>query len=502
MKWLSVSFVVCSSLLGESGWCQSKFVQYFFESGKVSSEGWMVDGKPDLEWKSYYESGGIKSIGKRKNGELDSIWEFYTDKGLREKMTTYKKGLRNGLEISYDVKGRKSSEINFESGIRNGEAKYFYATGEVRQILKFKENKEEGRSLEYAEDGRIITEYTYRSGFVYAEERINRYDKENQKTGVWKTFFANGRVQEEGIWQQGKKHGIFKYYDETGKFLSIERYEWGVLMVDDQATQLPDIKREYYSDGTLASEGTMMGGKKQGNFRLYDKDGREVDGELYDKDKLMARGRIDSLGRREGEWIFYYDTGEKRSEGRYERGMKQGPWKFYYKNGKPEQEGNYKDDLAYGSWKWYYLSGLLHRDEFYKKGKEDGTCVEYDTVGVVLNQGEYIEGYKTGVWKLWVNDHREEGEFVDGERNGIWLWYLDSGQKVFEGKFENGIAVERHRKWHPNGNIMEAGKYEAGERNGKWQYYNELGMLDLELEYDAGRVIRINGVKIIVSEID
>ena len=47
---------------------------------------------------------------------------------------------------------------------------------------------------------------------------------------------------------------------------------------------------------------------------------------------------------------------------------------------------------------------------------------------------------------------------------------------------------------------MESGKYEAGERNGKWQFYNELGIVDLELEYESGRVVRINGAKIIISE--
>lgn len=502
MKRVCLISLFCCVLCNQKLLCQAKFVQYFFESGKVSSEGWMVDGKPDLEWKSYYESGNIKTVGKRKQGELDSIWEFYSLNGLRERVTTYRNGLREGLETTYDNKGKKQSDIHFVAGIKNGEAKYYYPTGEIRQVVKFNENKEEGRSLEYAEDGRIITEYTYRSGFIYAEEKINRYDKENLKTGIWKIFFENGKVQEEGSWHQGQKHGIYKYYDDTGKFLRIERYELGVLLTEDESTKLPDIKREYYPDGTLASEGTMIGGKKQGNFRLYDKDGNETGGELYDKDKVIARGMIDSLGRREGKWIFYYETGEKRSEGIYEKGMKQGAWNFYFKNGKTEQQGNYKDDFAYGSWKWYYLSGMLHREEYYKKGKEDGLSVEYDSTGIVLNQGNYIEGYKTGVWKLWVNDHREEGEFVDGERNGEWLWYMGNGQKVFEGKFENGLAVEKHRKWHPNGNIMEVGKYEAGERNGKWQYYNDAGICDLELEYEAGIVVRINGVKIIESEVD
>jgi antitoxin component YwqK of YwqJK toxin-antitoxin module len=502
MKVLRRIWILLFILWSEKYVCQKKFVQFFYDSGKLSSEGWMVDGKPDLEWKSFYESGQIKSAGKRKFGELDSIWEFFTEQGYPEKKTSYKNGLKDGLEILFDAKGKKLSEIQFEKGIRSGQAQYYYPGGALWKLVKFKENKEEGRSLEYAEDGRIITEYLYKSGFVYAEERINRYDSEQQKTGVWKIFFESGMVREEGGWQKGLKHGIHKYYDDTGKFLKIERYEMGMLIENDESTSVPDIRREYYANGIISSEGTMIGGKKQGNFRLYNEQGEENGGELYDKDRLVARGMIDSLGRRQGDWIFFYESGEKYSEGRYDRGMKQGPWKFYYKNGKTEQEGSYSNDLAFGSWKWYFNTGALHREEFYKKGKEDGTSVEYDTVGVVINQGEYIEGYRTGQWNLWVNDHREEGEFVDGERNGLWLWYYGEDQKAFEGKFENGLAVGTHKKWHPNGNLMEVGKYEAGERNGKWQFFNEYGISDLELEYSAGRVIRINGAKILETEMD
>ncbi|MBP5782526.1 MAG: hypothetical protein J6W04_03195, partial [Bacteroidales bacterium] len=45
----------------------SDFVQFFYPNGKVvSSEGFMVDGKPDGYWKSYYENGNLKSEGNRK----------------------------------------------------------------------------------------------------------------------------------------------------------------------------------------------------------------------------------------------------------------------------------------------------------------------------------------------------------------------------------------------------------------------------------------------------
>ena len=55
--------------------------QFFYPDGSVSSEGTMVNGKPDGYWKSYYQDGTLKSVGKRTNFQLDSIWCFYDEHG-------------------------------------------------------------------------------------------------------------------------------------------------------------------------------------------------------------------------------------------------------------------------------------------------------------------------------------------------------------------------------------------------------------------------------------
>ena len=41
--------------------------QFFYDNGKLASEGFLHNGKPDGYWKSYYETGIIKSEGNRKN---------------------------------------------------------------------------------------------------------------------------------------------------------------------------------------------------------------------------------------------------------------------------------------------------------------------------------------------------------------------------------------------------------------------------------------------------
>src|SRR5687768_10347764 len=66
--------------------------KFFYENGKISSEGYLKNGKPDGYWKNYFPNGKIKIEGNRKNFELDSIWKFYDEKGHLTKTISYKKG--------------------------------------------------------------------------------------------------------------------------------------------------------------------------------------------------------------------------------------------------------------------------------------------------------------------------------------------------------------------------------------------------------------------------
>lgn len=176
--------------------------------------------------------------------------------------------------------------------------------------------------------------------------------------------------------------------------------------------------------------------------------------------------------------------------------MKEGNWTYFYANGKQEQTGVYKMDWPTGAWKWYYLNGQLHREEVHRNGREDGTSIEYDTLGVIINEGEYTAGARNGKWKLTVNDHTEEGHFLDGERDGVWIWYYGNGSKMFEGEFQSGIPMGKHKYWYDNGQIEMMGKYKAGEMEGRWDYFDNNGFPAMQLDYEEGSVTRINGQKI------
>lgn len=478
----------------------AQYVKYTYPNGIVSSEGTMVNGKPDGYWKTYYPDGGLKSEGNRLQFKLDSTWLFYRDDSTLERRITYREDIKQGKETRYNAKGKPEEEWNNSNGIKTGKSVYYYDTGELWKVIAFVNNKEEGKGIEYDKDGRIISHYVFKNGFIYSHEQINRYNNVNKRTGIWRELYANGEVRMEGNYTNGLKNGVFKNYDKQGKLLSIEQYVDDILVEGDEATGIPDIREEFYSDGQVKTSGSYKNGKKHGTFRNYDPRGKEQDAHLYEQDVKIAEGQLDSLGRRIGAWTFYYPTGQIKYKGGYKLGLKDGAWTYYYTDGKVVQSGSYINDEPAGNWKWYYSNSSVHRDEYYLRGKEDGHCVEYDSLGIVLTEGDYIGGLKTGAWVLKVNDHSEEGSFEDGERNGLWIWKYGDGTKAFEGEYTVGIPTGKHRYWYPNGQVKMRGEYEGGELSGRWDYYDEDGTMTLQLEYEGGVVVRINGVKIKLPE--
>lgn len=469
---------------------------YYYENGVVSSEGFMRDGKPDGYWKTYYPDGGLKTEGNRKNFRLDSVWKFYRSDSTLERSISYREDLKTGPERTYSIKGILQEEIPFENNIKSGTARYYYPTGELQKELSFVNNKEEGKGFEYDVDGRIITLLTYKNGFIYAQEKINRYNTEGKRTGIWQDLYVPGRIKEEGNWTNGLRNGVFKFYNRKGELERLERYEDGELVKGDNDSAVLDIRKEVYDSGKIKSIGSYKEGKKHGVFREFDEQGNVTNSFVYDQDTRSGEGLLDTLGRKQGVWKWYYPDGSLKSQGAYKDGKRDGPWTYFFSTGKIEQKGNFKEDIFTGDWKWYFPSGSVHREELYRKGKEDGHTVEYDSLGNVITEGDYVDGLRTGKWKLTVNDHTEEGEYADGERTGEWIWKYDNGQEAFKGEFQGGIPIGKHRYWYRNGNLKMRGTYEGGELSGRWEYYDEMGMPTLTMDYEAGIAMKINGQKI------
>lgn len=479
---------------------QSEYKTFYYPNGNISSEGILVNNKPDAYWKTYYENGNLKSEGNRLNFELDSLWKFYDEEGNIQLEINYKNGRKQGRRISY-----LPEEIvhdNFAADIKHGFSFVYSLNGKLLRKTPFVNGLEDGMAFSYDSLGTIIELASYKKGYIIGRERINRYDTELREHGPWKWFFDDGKIKADGHFKHGLRNGIFRSYSVEGDLLKIEKYIDGIRQDDAEELARLEIQRDYYPDGKVKVEATYRKGLAEGIRREFDEDGNVVKAYIFKDGKIMAEGIITTDGLRQGFWEERYPNGNIKASGNYVDGLRNGKWEFFYPDGKIEQSGNYNEKgEAENKWVWYYNSGELMREETYRKGVRDGLLTEFDQNEKVIAQGDFIDGKEEGFWRVITNDFVEEGDFVEGMRQGKWKHFYADGGLAFEGQFIENQPNGKHIFYYPNGKKSEEGSYLMGRKNGEWKKWDEDGSLFLVVLYVNGIEQSYDGIPIPDEEI-
>ncbi len=84
-----------------------------------------------------------------------------------------------------------------------------------------------------------------------------------------------------------------------------------------------------------------------------------------------------------GPYKEWYDDGTLVAEGQYKDGMEIGEW---YKS---SSKGIYKNGKKEGEWKQINKKGELFAIYHYTNNQKDGPFIEYDSLGMVVNEGLY-----------------------------------------------------------------------------------------------------------------
>lgn len=478
---------------------------YYGDGKQVSSEGPMRDGKPDGYWKTYYINGQIKSEGNRKDFKLDSIWVFYDEMGNITKKISYKNDKRNGhyevFKLLKDSVGRNvmvSKELYIDD-LKQGKSYYFYDNAAVHFETHYLDNRKHGSGLEYDRNGTIITELRYRNDVTISKLRINRYDRNGEKTGTWKYFHDNGKVKTEAYYKNGKINGYLKEYSDKGKLLSSKRYIDGQLYVPkEEELEKAVVKKEFFENGRVKSSGSFIENKPVGQHTTYTKSGKVKETKKYSsKGSILSNGVVDKKGKRQGDWTYYYLSGKVKSTGKYKNNRRIGKWDFYHENGKKEQEGQYnKRGRAEGLWKWYHDNGNILREEEFEGGKENGQLVEYARNGDIIAKGNFIDGLKEGEWYYKVGDEIQEGSYKADYKDGKWTHYFPDKTKKFEGSYIDGEEQGKHKYYYENGKIKMEGEFSMGKRHNQWKFYDEEGFVRTTITYRLDEEIKIDGTKL------
>lgn len=102
-----------------------------------------------------------------------------------ESSEEYQNGKLHGARIWYSDDGKIVMSENYNNDKLDGEQKAYYTNGQVKSIIRYKNNKIVGLEV-YNQNGKTLHKEDLSNG-----------------TGVWKTFWDNGKVMEEGRYKTG-----------------------------------------------------------------------------------------------------------------------------------------------------------------------------------------------------------------------------------------------------------------------------------------------------------
>ncbi|MBF6608116.1 MAG: toxin-antitoxin system YwqK family antitoxin [Flavobacterium sp.] len=217
-----------------------------------------------------------------------------------------------------------------------------------------------------------------------AQEDINKLNQEGRKHGPWKGFYEESkRLRYEGVFENGKEVGTFKYYDDT-KLATV-------------------VATRVFSP----------------------KDGSAFTTFFNQKGNKISEGKtVNKL--HEGEWIYYHqNTNNIMTRETYKAGKLHGLRSVYFPNGKIAEEIHFKDGIRHGNYRKYTPTGVVLEETTYKNGEIDGYALFRGSDGKIASEGKFVNGLKKGKWKFY-----EGGKLIREEKHPLVRKFKKSPAKT------------------------------------------------------------------------
>ncbi|NRT12470.1 toxin-antitoxin system YwqK family antitoxin [Flavobacterium sp. 14A] len=220
-----------------------------------------------------------------------------------------------------------------------------------------------------------------------------------------------------------------------------------------------------------------------------------------------------------GKKVDYYDDGTVKSEYSLVNGKLDGPYTFYDESGNIKKTGGFKNGQIIGKVIEYNKDGTKDSDYYFVNDKMNGlsTSYYYDSVTKLLTAkevGYYVEDEKEGIWDINIIDEKiekrlfyttyhkgiKEGEFqeVQGDTlikgsykndllNGAYKVYIDPIKSLLEkiintkiddlrlaeeGQYYNGKKTAYWKTYDISASLISEGNYLDGDKTGEWKFYN------------------------------
>ena len=180
-------------------------------------------------------------------------------------------------------------------------------------------------------------------------------------------YYQNKNESYKGGFKDGVRAGKWEYWYENGKLFastevtnSIATQKWQILKPDqtpyyDESHQLAVV--EIYPNGSPY-------------HCIYSKPNDILRKELFFYPSYTIQMQGSSANNlRQGNWNYWYENGNRWSEGYFIDGENDSIRNVWYENGNKRYEGFYKNGKEAGIWKFYDEKGILVKEVDYNKIK-------------------------------------------------------------------------------------------------------------------------------------
>ena len=249
----------------------------------------------------------------------------------------------------------------------------------------------------------------------------------------------------------------------------------GVPLLSDNATHFSS----FYDTGEKKTEETFKKGVRDGISKQYYKSGKT------ETEYLFLNGTLLNV-------TSYYGTGEIKFVMNYKNGKPDGDSKQYYTSGKTKierlfEKGKLISDAA------YYESGIKRIEYLLKDGKRDGVAQQYDTNGKLERKLLFDDGVLQNITTLYnTGEVNRVDNYTNKERNGVTKQYYKNGKLKCDWFYENGKLINAIG-YFENGNKKNVFNYKNGKRDGVSQQYYQSGKLETEYFYTNGKIFKTIG---------
>ncbi len=161
---------------------------YYYHDGSVRIRNTYSEPGKRCMHEAYDEQGHLLARGEYSQRNRDGLWRFYAEDGHLVKEASYKMGIKDGCHVIFEANGDTAEVSNWTNNHRNG--RWWKRIGKQGYIT--------GNYVNGGLEGRLVA-----------------YDD-------------NGKLNREGNYNGGLKHGDYKYY-EDGTLIIKERWNYGMM---------------------------------------------------------------------------------------------------------------------------------------------------------------------------------------------------------------------------------------------------------------------------------